>query len=138
MRSLFPRLALVALLLAPVIAYAATTRTFQNVLIGTGTYFTPDVNVPKGSVYADVYLTRTNWPAQGVTLSIEFTYDGVSYVTVAGPYGIPQGGINPKTGTVDPASFGFGWVRNPQPKGARIKAINPGGNFRTDITVNTK
>jgi len=133
----FAPLLLLAALLVPLVAFAATTRTFQNVPIGAGTYYTPDIAVPKGSTFADVIMSRDSWPLAGATIAIEFTYNGSTWTTVAGPTFVAAAGVNPKTGQIDPAGIGFGWQRNPQPLRARIRADAP-SFFTTDITVKTR
>ncbi len=106
------------------------TRTIQS-----GVNRTPSAAVPAGSSRCDITMTRANWPAAGVSITILLTYDGTNYVPVAPPNIIGPGSVDPKTGVIPPAAIGFGWGHDPQPLRALIETDNPSGNFSTQVTI---
>lgn len=139
--NLITAMAIVALAV-PLIAYAQVvlrTNTYNNRLIPAGEALLPadGIGIPKRSSSARVMLTRDNWPAEGVDLTIEYTRDFHEWTTCIGPVHIDQGVFDPKLGAIPKAGIGCGW--NPdigiQPARGRLRTSNPGSQFRSDIVV---
>lgn len=118
----------------------ATTIIDSDITVPVGTSHLAPRAIPAGTRFSfvDVTATRDNWPAQGVTVSAWFSYDnGNTYQKVAEQFVPAPTGVNPKTGTIDPMAFGFGWSRDPQPTHAYVGAVSP-SRFNTHLTVTVR
>ncbi len=130
-------------LLTSGIAMALTlsrTRTFPGQQLPNGDNPLPaaGINLPNRASFAEVSLSRDNWPAAGVDVSIELTFDaGQSWVLCARPTHIDHANIDPKTGVIAPGKIGCGW--NPdrfnRPDAGRLRIVNPDLSFISDIEV---
>ena len=141
-QQLVVALALIALAV-PLIAYAQVvlrSNTYSNKLIAAGDAVLPagdGIGIPKRSESAHVMLTRDNWPAEGVDMAIEYSFDyGRTWVPCIGLTHIDPGVFDPKLGAIPKAGVGCGW--NPdvgqQPTRGRLRTISPSA-FRTDISL---
>jgi len=138
------RIAVAVLLLLGVTAMAnaaiTRTRTWPNPLIPAGENYLPDedgIGIPKRTAGADLTMSRDNWPAEGVWLTIEVTYDFQTWVPCAGPQYIEPDVFDPKFGGIYPAKIGCGWNpdRGKQPLRGRLRINNLGSQFRAATTV---
>ncbi len=134
---------LVLATLIPVLAMGFTlgrTRSFAGVTLPNGDNPLPanGINIPNRAIFAEVILTRDNWPVDGVDLSIEVSFDGgANWVVCAGPTHIAQGTFNPKLGKIPDANIGCGWNADRQhPDTGRMRTNNPDAGFTSDVTVN--
>jgi hypothetical protein len=140
MRKFLIALALVLVPLTAMGLGVTKSSTFQGVTIAVGDTVQPvnGIKPPNRAEGATVILDRTNWPAEGVWIAIEVTFDnGNNWSYCAGPTWIAQGTVNPKTGTIPKASIGCGW--NPDrfsaPDAGRLRTNNLGAAFTTDIEL---
>lgn len=141
MRSLVVALVIFVLGASAMALTLSKTVTYAGATIQAGDHVLPSpagVSIPARPSFATVTMSRNNWPLAGATISLEETYDqGQTWQTCAGPQPIAHAEIDPKTGVIAPASISCG--RNPDrgvnPDSGRLRVVNPGGAFVSDIEV---
>lgn len=109
---------------------------FPNVLIRSGENVSPAMAVVGGATGIELAMTRDNWPAAGVTIRLEASFDGgATWVIKNGPLLIDPFVPTPKEPNPTPASIGWGWGDSQNvPTHLRAGVVSP-SNFRTDITL---
>ncbi len=111
----------------------ATFRTFTNRTIPVGENETPSAAIPSQYKRAELVMTRTNWPAAGVTITLWLSYDNEQTWVVANRAFIWPWVSDGKDLTNRPASIGMGWSTR-QPTHAKVSADSP-SSFTSTVTI---
>lgn len=105
----------------------------NNRLIAAGESVTPSVAIPQGTNRCTLRASRAQWPAAGVTLDAQFSFDGGTTWPMVMPTFIGPGETSVKDPVLRDAVIGFGWGSK-TPTHARARISTP-SQFRSDVVI---
>jgi len=105
-----------------------------TVIVPSGTNESPVGHVPPDANSAELRMTRQNWPAAGVLVTLWVSYDNQGSWVVGNQAQIDPGEPNPKNGILADAVIGIGWSTR-QPTHAKIGTVNPSAPFQSTIAI---
>jgi len=114
----------------------ATLATFTNQAIPSGTFTSPAAAVPADVRGLTLRMTRNNWPAAGVTIALQLSFDGGNTFPKSDAVSIAAW-VNDGTGKhpLSDAVIGWGW-NSAQPTHVRAQTVAPQA-FSTTVTISS-
>lgn len=105
----------------------------NNRQIESGETLTPTIAIPEGASRCTLRVSRAQWPAAGVTLDAQFSFDGGVSFPMVMPTFIGPGTTSAKDPVLPDAVIGFGWGAR-TPTHARAMVVTP-LRFRANVVI---
>lgn len=102
-------------------------------MIQAGENLTPSIAIPEGATRCQLRCSRAQWPAAGVTIDAQFSFDGGDTWPMVMPTFIGPAETSAKDPTVRDAVIGFGWGQR-TPTHARARTVTA-TQFRSNVVI---